>query len=44
MIGSVPVPMKMAGNQRKASVSNATAIFKGTKSREVFPPRIVIIS
>jgi len=32
MIGSVSVPMKVAGNQRKASVNNTTATFKGTKS------------
>jgi len=36
MIGSVSVPMNMAGNQRKASVNNTTATFKGTKSWEEF--------
>jgi hypothetical protein len=40
MIGSVPVPMKMAGNQRKASVSNATATFKGTKISGVGMPKL----
>ena len=38
MIGSVSVPMKVAGNERKASVNNTTATFKGTKNSTLYIP------